>query len=367
MPARFCMPLADWPAPEREAWHRAVTPKESLYDEGGTAAELRPGTIETVAECLGHWLAFLATNGWLSPVATPMDRVTPTRLNAFIAAQQARGNGPRTISGRVEGLADALRWMQPGRDTSAIRRPGGISIRQLLGSVTRDDRIVDSLELQQRAVELRDAGMSDLGELRGRLAVRDAALLGVLAILAPRVRELSALRLGEHLREVEGGYRLDFPGKIAKTRRGRGSILPGVVAGLIDDYLRLVRPSLAQGSTSDHLWLNRHGGPLAREAIQDLVGTRTEEWLGERHGPQWFRKCLSTTSALRGPDFAWDTALVMGHTPRVALKHYNKATALEAADRHGERIARLRAKTAPLAASFFKERSPRGGAGRESG
>lgn len=57
----------------------------------------------------------------------------------------------------------------------------------------------------------------------------------------------------------------------------------------------------------------------------------------------------------------------MGHSPRVALKHYNRATAVEAADRHGKRIAKLRAETASLAASFFKSRPPRGGAGGETG
>ncbi len=59
------------------------------------------------------------------------------------------------------------------------------------------------------------------------------------------------------------------------------------------------------------------------------------------------------------PDFAWDTALVMGHSPRVAIEHYNMAGSVEAADRHGKRIARLRAETASLAASFFKSRPPR--------
>ncbi len=285
MAPRLCMPLAEWPELERQVWQCAVTPKESLYDEGGTAVDQRSATIDCVAECLGHWLAFLHMNGWLAPVAAPSERVTSARLNAFIAAQRTRGNAPRTISGRVEGLADALRWMQPDFDTGFIRRPGGVAIRQRFKTPTRDDRVVDSLELLRLAVSLRDEALGDLEQLRGRLAVRDAALLGVLAMLAPRGGKLASLRLGEHLREVEGSYRLDISGKITKTGHGRGSIVPEAVAGLIGDYLRLIRPIFANGAGSDHLWLNRYGAPLAREAIQDLVGNRTEAWLGERHGP----------------------------------------------------------------------------------
>jgi len=360
MPARLCMPLTDWPEPERQAWHRAVTPKKSLYDEGGTAADRRPATMVTVAECFGTWLAFLAAQGWLTPVAKPSDRVTPARLDAFIAGQRARGNAPRTITGRIEGLADALRWMQPGYDTGSIRRPGGAPIARTPRAPTPGFQLVDSLELLQHAQQLRDEGMADLGRVRGRLAVRDAALLGLLALMAPRVGEMAALRLGEHLREMEGGYRLDLPAQITKTHRGRGFVLPEILTGLIGDYLCAVRPRLAVGGGSDHLWLDRHGAPLVREAIQALVPNYTEAWLGERHGPHWFRKCLATTAALRGPDFAWDTALVMGHSPRVAMRCYNMASSVEAAARHADRIARLRAETASLAASFFGSRTPRG-------
>jgi hypothetical protein len=87
--------------------------------------------------------------------------------------------------------------------------------------------------------------------------------------------------------------------------------------------------------------------------ILEIVAYRSRTWTGQRRRPTWFRKCLTTTSAMRGPDFAFDTALVMGHGPVVALRHYAMATAVGAADRHQARLRRLRAETRAEAMRFY--------------
>jgi integrase len=358
---RLCLPPAEWPDPERSAWERALRPRQGLYDEVGAASERRRRAVANVAEAIGHWLAFLAAQGWLEPVETPLARVTPARLDAFVASQQARGNSARTIAGRLGGLASGLRWMQPGCDVGFIRRPGGVPVARALGVQVRPVETIDSLDLFARAAALSDPAVARLPDRSARAEVRDAALLGLLALFAPRLGEVAALRLGEHLLEEGGTLRLVLPGIITKTGRHRGFPLPEPLAALIRRYLDAVRPAWEPAGGAPELWLGGRRRPLSLKVIQEIVAKRTEAWTGRRRRPTWFRKCLTTTSAMRGADFAFDTALVMGHGPLVALRHYNMATAISAADRHQERLRRLRAETRAAAVRFYRARRRAGG------
>jgi integrase len=246
--------------------------------------------------------------------------------------------------------------MQPGCDVGFIRRPGGVPIARALGVGPRPVETIDSLDLFARAVALSEAGMAHLPDRVAEAAVRDAALLGLLALFAPRVGELAALRLGEHLVEENGTFRLMLPGSITKTKRGRGFALSEPLAALIRRYLDHVRPGWEPAGGTPELWLGGRQRALTSKVIQEIVGKRTRAWTGQRRRATWFRKCLTTTSAMRGPDFAFDTALVMGHGPGVALRHYAMATAVAAADRHQERQRRRRAETRAAAMRFYRGR-----------
>jgi acyl-CoA synthetase (NDP forming) len=56
-----------------------------------------------------------------------------------------------------------------------------------------------------------------------------------------------------------------------------------------------------------------------------------------------------------------DAAVVLGHGPEVSRQHYNMATAVEAAQRHDDRVSRLKRETALRAARLFAERADRRG------
>jgi hypothetical protein len=139
-------------------------------------------------------------------------------------------------------------------------------------------------------------------------------------------------------------------------------VLPEPLAGLMRRYLEHVRPHWEPRGGDPHLWLSLRRHALTHGVIQGIVADRVEAWTGQRRGPHWFRKCLSTTAALRGASFAYDTALVMGHSPTVALRHYIMATAVDAADRHAERVRRMREETRAVAMGFYAEQ--RGGTRR---
>jgi hypothetical protein len=351
----LCLAPEAWPEPENAAWRRALMPRQGLYDEGGAAAGRPQSTIVNVAEGVGHWLAFLASKGALEPVETPLARITPARLDAFVATLSQRDNAARTIAGWIGGLCSGLRWMQPGCDVGFIRRPRGVPISRALGVEAKAVSTVDSLDLYAWAAALSEAGMARLPSRVGRAAVRDGALLGLLALFAPRVGELVATRLGEHLGEEGNSFRLYLPGSITKTGRGRGFVLSDPVAGLMRRYLEHVRPHWEPRGGDPHLWLSLRRRALSRGVIQEIVANRVEVWTGQRRRPHWFRKCLTTTAALRGASFAYDTALVMGHSPTVALRHYTMATAVDAANRHAERLRRMRDETRALAMDFYAE------------
>jgi integrase len=64
-----------------------------------------------------------------------------------------------------------------------------------------------------------------------------------------------------------------------------------------------------------------------------------------RFSPHLFRDCAATTLAYHSPDSARLTRGVLGHSGfRMAERHYNQATALDAGRRYAEVLARLKQK-----------------------
>jgi hypothetical protein len=359
---------AEWPALDRAAWERALAPADSLFDEHGGAGErYSTAALRKVLRSYSEFLSFLARIGQLDEREPSAARVTPARLNGWIADQRGRGNRSTTIYGRLRDLHAALRLIAPGADVSFILRPGGRSLRRLLHPSSRQETVRDPRELLACAVALFEAGRSGRGYAQGRAAIRDAALLGLLAAHAPRIGSIARMKVGEHLTPIADGYRLDFGEKDTKTRCPLTYNLNPELVPLFDHYLRVVRPSLAGSRTSAALWIGVTGGAPNESVLSEVVRRRTRAWLGRARGPHWFRKCLRSFASNVEPRAAFDAAVMMGHGPQVSIDHYAKATASQALRRHGARITKARRTTWSLAASAFGWREePAASAGRES-
>ena len=282
-------------------------------------------------------------------------------LDAWIAEQRRRGVRDSTINSRLRDLYDALKLLQPDCNVRFILRPRGIGLNRALPPTPRPFTVVETRELMAKAMALFEAGIAGRRYAGGAAAIRDAALLGLLAAHAPRLGSLAIMRLGTQLVRTENGYRVEFGVADTKTRCPLSYDLQPELVPVFDAYLAKARPRLG-GERTDRLWCGTRGRALGTGGLSKIVFRRTEEWFGETHGPHWFRKCLRSSATRYSPEAAFDAAAVLGHGPEISVRHYAEAGATAALRRHGTRDTKLRQRTRLLAERFYAERDGGGGA-----
>ena len=117
---RRCLPLAEWPEPDRVAW-AAAHHRGGLLDDDGLAASWAPATSAIIAGGYGRFLSFLAQTGDLDPHAIPSNRVSRARVEAYVAELRER-NHSSTVAGRLLQLVRAAAVMAPNTDWIWLRR-----------------------------------------------------------------------------------------------------------------------------------------------------------------------------------------------------------------------------------------------------
>lgn len=350
MRARLARRVDDWPQPLLAAWKHAKSPPTSFYGVGSAAAKLSPRTLLACEDSMGQLFGYAERYGLLTQ-AVGSEFVTPALLEGFVGDLRARNVGNSSIRHRLADIARLLRLIDPLYDASFIIRPNGLSLRRALPDEPRDESVHDSREVHDVATALFREGVAGRGYAKGFVNIRDAALLGLFATRAPRAGACTKLRV-QDLERVDGRYILSLPVTTSKNKKPLRYPLPHSLTEIFDAYLGHVRGELG-GRRTDALWMSTQRRPMAQESVADVVRRRIMAAFGEVHGPQWLRKCLTTTAVMTDPAAAFDAATVLGHTPAVSLVHYNMATPVAALARHGDRVGRLQRETRALAARAF--------------
>lgn len=346
-----------WPEADRRAWEAATSPSGDPWEPGGKALKLRPNTRRNYARAYGIWLAWLDSINQLLLTETPGQRATPARIGAWIGYMREIGRGNGTIKLYLIDLHAMLRLIAPGMDTLFILRPGGQSPHDLFPTEAKPFVPHDTADLLQQASHLHQQAMADKPGLRRWENLRDAALMAVLYSRAPRVSNLAAMRIGEHLRaQPDGSFLVHFPAAMTKSRRKLEYLLDPDCAHILSDYLVHGRPHLCGSATTDLLWMGTTGQPLNVTGVSGLVRRRNRDFTGEAEGPHMVRKWLTDTARSRSPEAAFDAAVVCGHSIQTALKSYAAAQDAHAGKRYGATIARLRRQSEGLAERAFAER-----------
>ncbi len=346
--------LEDWPAQDRVLWQQAFQKPEDLFDEAGAAHELRPMTRRNYARAYGVWLAHLGDNGTLDPVATPAARVTPERLDGWVAAMRALDRKNNTIRQYIIDLYSMLRLIAPEADMGFLLKPRGRPLSTWLPVEEKAAAPIDITDVLKRVHALHQQGLQARTVFAKRGALRDAALLVLLAMRAPRVSNLAMMQLGQHLRGTAASlFDVSFTGDEMKAHRSLGWPLDAGCAAAVHDYIEIGRGLFPGANDTDALWLGHHGERLDEVGIAALVRRHTLAWFGIAYGPHKFRKWLRDSAARRSPEAAFDAAEVSGHSVAVSLKHYAEASEVGAALRHGEHVRALRQQTALLAKRAF--------------
>ena len=355
-PTRAGLPMDRWPPQLRLAWQQATTRRPGPFRKDGGGVRRTLATLQKSESGLRRWLGFLHRLDQLNADAPPDHGLTPELLDRYFAHLMACGNSDRSLVGRFEELKLAFELIYPGCNFAWLTRPQGTPLTQLLPMRTWPRFVPSSAELLEWADELYRQGIDKRNARVRCTQIRDALLIGVLAARAPRVRALSLLRLGVHVVRNSDGWLLDQDASITKMRDAILLPLPLELGVMADRYVSTERPRLLRGQTSDAFWISYCGAPLVRTSISGLVWRRTLERFGVGFGPHRFRASLTTTLALESPSASLDASAILGHSPKVSLSSYNRATGLRAGHRHQDRIRDLRQETENLAQQVFKGR-----------
>jgi integrase len=269
------LPLADWPETERTAWQRCQTPVRSPFRKEGGGRSFSPATLATRQLSYGVWLAYLRDAGQLDITASPSSRVTPERLDLYIQAQHARGNRPKTIVNRISNLKAVLDVLDPGRNHRWVIRPRGIPIQRYFDLEPLVKKVHHSAELILWAEKLFAAGLVHRNPRARRAMVRDAVMIGILIMPAPRVGALVQFKLGQNLQRHADSWCIDQDAGITKMGRGEWSPLLPSVQPMLERYLSVERGELLGGGMSDRLWIAQDGQPLTLWGIASFLKKRS--------------------------------------------------------------------------------------------
>jgi integrase len=347
--ARICLPVSDWPVPDREAWDAAHR-RGGLLDDDGLAANWASATSSIIAGGYGRFLTFLAEIGDLGLYETPATRITPSRVGNYIAHLRER-NHSSTVAARVLQLTEAMRIMAPDADWRWLRR---IRARlQRMSTPARDDRarlvpaaiVVEFLaDLVRRAEE--GIGLSDRARA---LMVRDGTLIGVFSVCGIRPKNMASIAIGTSLQRRGGEWWLVFRADKMKDKKKPYEVpLPGLTA-LLDRYIEHYRAILVARSTppvaGNALWLSAYGKPTSAPQIGRLVSERTKRDLGHDLCPLLLRKLIPTELAINDPEHVGVAQPLLGHADyRTTQRYYNLGRAIDAARRHHGVLRAIRAK-----------------------
>lgn len=328
----------DWPEADQVAWAQASRQPDPLDLAPAPAAHLRPSTRTQYERGYGGWLKWLLTRDELNDVA-PGERVTEDRVRAYYRAMIDKGYAGYTIADRLVALAQIIKCIDPEGDYSWISlaarrihcetRP----VKDIRGSLRPSDELFQlGLELMNEATDGRFRKSADRA-----LLYRDGLMIALLAKRPIRVGNLASISVGEHLRQVEGGWRLAFEGHEVKNHRPFACGWPSDLDHALQYYLDQIRPLLLRSPepASRALWLTFGAGQRMRAGdILVRIKNRTQERFGRPMTPHHFRHAAATTIAVNSPEDAGDIAAVLGHSRRkTSDDHYNLATSLEAAER----------------------------------
>jgi integrase/recombinase XerD len=344
---RRCLPLAEWPEPDRAAW-TAAHRRGGLLDEDGHAASWAVATSSLIASGYGRFLSFLAETEGLDGSVRPGDRVTrpgsrpmsPDCANAIIPARSR----PESSSSPAPSPS-----MAPGVDWAWLRR---IKARlRRMSRPARDDRsrIVPVTTVRDLGLHLmeRAEAKTGLSARQRALLFRDGLMICILTASPVRARNVAAMSIGSSVQRRGSEWWVAFGSGETKNGRPIDIPLPDTFTGWIERYLVHHRPELIRRSPTpvagDAFWLSDGGRPLTAKGVGRCVSAVTERELGRAVSPHLFRKIIPTELAIHDPAHVGVAQSILGHTTYdTTQKAYNLGRAIDAARRHHKVIQSIR-------------------------
>jgi integrase len=342
------LPVEQWPEIDRARWSAAQEP-DGFLEAVKPASKWSAGRRGIVEAAYGRWLSFLARNDALDPSCNPGERATEDHLRAFVAELQDR-MAPVSVSIVVGALLRMFVVLEPQRDWTVLAEVYKHLKRAATPSRDKLSRMVPATDLLALGVRLMDTWADFRPQQVYKASqFRDGLMMALLICCPMRLRNLTAIVIGQHLLFDGRGYRLEFTAAETKSGRPYHAAVPHELTACVDDYLRFHRPYLQSFARPDtpgtdgRLWLGRRGKPLSSGGIQRLIAERTREAFGKPIYPHLFRDIAVTELVDFAPDEIAIAPDLLGHADlRTTQKYYIQAVGMQAHLRVQEVIAARR-------------------------
>ena len=330
-PKRHRLKLDEWPEGDRVAWFKAIAPGDLLDGTMGPAYHWCEDTRDHRRKAYGRWLTSQIAAGGFDAMAEPTSRITSDTVSAYILELQSQV-APYTVWGYIAGLHAVAMAFDPDGDWRWLRRIVGKLEATLQDSKDKHSRLRPASEVLAWAI----SRMQEIERNPPKRFVdthyRDALMVGLL-ISCPtmRLRNLTGIKIGQHLIQRSDGWDLRFSGPEMKARKPVEMCVPRELNQYLVRYLDYHRPALLDGAASNRLWITQYGEPMTQKTVFSRISTVTERAFGMPINPHLFRDCAVTFVALNDPKHIGIAAPILGHTdPRTTERHYLQAQQIAA-------------------------------------
>jgi integrase len=340
---RLHLPHKNWPVPDQRMWERAFSHDDPFAE--ATGAHLAKATGE---RCLWAWrrfLGFLTTYEPAALEATPNDRLTIERVQAFVA-HLAETNTPKSRASIIDAIYQAARYMMPESDwtwlkTVKSRLHAAAPVKFAAGPVITSVQLLDFGQTLMHEVDISPGSPFDIHQA---VQYRDGLMLAFVAFAPLRPRNLAGLEIGRTIIQELERWFVIIPGDETKTGTPMDFELPDVLLAYLTVYLKIVRPYILGRRQCRALWASPKNGVLTYRGIVKSF-QRCSHRFGVNIAPHDARDEAATTWAISRPAQVLVSRDLLGHRDlRTTNRHYNRARGIEASRAYRQVISGMRRK-----------------------
>lgn len=326
----LCLKLNDWPDADRVAWF-GLFAADGHFDDGGPCHDWSEGSRKMRNQSYGQWLSFLLRTDDAAIAASPCERITVARVQAFVAELRQRDLATTTVKNHVVSLYVLAKAMAPqagwGWLNTAVKRLTNAANRHSLPPphpIMGPEILRWSLRFMAQTQV--DCNLS--AKMRA-IHFRQALMIGFLISCPVRRRTLLAMRVNDHVQPISDGYMLNFGAADMKDQKARSHRLPAQLVEPMRSYLADYRPILLDGNDTNALWVTQYGEGITPDGLSRELPKVTARHLNVGMRPHAFRHVAATTIAELAPEHANTIRDIRGHaTLDMSERHYNRATGI---------------------------------------
>jgi integrase len=326
------IPLHEWPELDRVAWERLFADGDIFDETIGQARQWRPATRKSNQKNYGGWLGWLIDTGRFDEHARPEDRATPENVRAY-AEYLMEGRSKRTVASYLIGLKCVLIRMAPERDWQWLRE---ITTRLDVWAGNPEKPYPSPLPANEMfaivLAELERLKAVEHPKLPQRLAYRDTLITAFLMFCPVRIKNITGIEIGTHLRHVGSEWRLYFEGEETKNYDPLSFVVPDAIVPHLMHYIETIRPGFGRAANeSNRLWLAIKNAPLAENTLYQRIVALTGLLFGAPISPHQFRPIAATFLAETSAADSLRARPLLGHrSGATTAAHYIRASSIEA-------------------------------------